>query len=520
MKKKILTLEDLYSFYSTKKRSMTFSAEKQGYQIGVMVPATFEAEQSDSETMMFANVKAFHCGRNRNGSSVTMEAAEAALSAMDYKPVLAYIVANDDGEEDFSKHDYMVDDEGNITYLEKQVGSIMAGTSYIEHDDENDRDYVFCKVAIPRGYTHAADIIERRGGTDVSVELLINECSYNAKEKYLELSDIEVAGVTLLGADYEPGMSGAKLQLKDFAVQQPSTVLFSAEQTERLINALENISESLNIENYGKEDETMDEETKVTELEEEATEQVEEESVEETEMTEETATVETEEEIEETPSEEFEVITREFEVDGQQFSVKFALSHEDIRTALYSLISMAGWEAEDNDWYGINSVYDDHFIARGFFTDQIWGQDYTVDGDNVNFSGDRYRLHAEYLTDAELESLNDMRSNYSAISEKLANYEQAELNAQRDEILNSEKYAEYVDTEEFKKLREHKEDYSLEDLRTQCELAFAAQFDGKPIKQNFAEEKNQSPKTFMFGRHEKEENSFLAGLHKIVTNKK
>ena len=85
---------------------------------------------------------------------------------------------------------------------------------------------------------------------------------------------------------------------------------------------------------------------------------------------------------------------------------------------------------------------------------------------------------------------------------------------------NAEKYAEYVDTEEFKKLREHKEDYSLEDLRTQCELAFAAQFDGKPIKQNFVEEKNQSPKTFMFGRQDKEANSFLDGLHKIVTNKK
>ena len=511
MKKKILTLEDLYSFYSTKKRSMTFSAEKQGYQIGVMVPATFEADESSSETMMFANIKAFHCGRNRNGSSVTMEAAEAALPDMDYKPVLAHIVSNDEGEEDFSAHDYTVDEEGNFVYLESQVGTIMAGTSYIEHDDEKDRDYVFCKVAIPKGYSHTSDIIERRGGTDVSVELLINECSYNAKEKYLELSDIEVAGITLLGADYEPGMSGAKLQLKDFAAQETSTALFSAEQTERLINALENLTESLNIENYGKEDETMDEERTITESEEEVTEEVTTETEEET--------VETEEEIEETPSEEFEVITRDFEIDGHPFSVSFSLSHEDIRTGLYNLISMAGWESEDNDWYGISAVYDDHFIARGFFTDQIWGQNYAVDGDNIDFSGDRYRLHAEYLTDSELESLNEMRSNYSAISEKLANYELAELNAQRDEILNSEKYANYVNTEEFKQLREHKEDYSLEDLRTQCELAFAAQFDGKPATQNFSAEQKQ-PRTFMFGLQEKTGNSFLDGLHKIVTNKK
>lgn len=515
-KKKILTLEDLYSFYSTKKRSMTFSAEKQGYQIGVMVPATFETEQSDSETMMFANVKAFHCGRNRNGSSVTMEAAEQALSAMDYKPVLAHIVVDDDGEEDFSAHDYEVDEDGNITYLESQVGSVMAGSAHIEHDEEKDRDYVFCKVAIPRGYTYAADIIERRGGTDVSVELLINECSYNAKDKYLELTSIEVAGITLLGAKYEPGMSGAKLQLKDFAAQELPTALFSGEQTERLINALENLNESLNKNNYGKEDETMDEER--MELEEEVTEQVTE-SEEEVENTEETETVETEEVTEETPSEEFEVVTREFERDGHPFSVSFSVSHEDIRRALYSLISLAGWEAEDNDWYGINSVYDDHFIARGFFTDQIWGQNYTVDGDNVDFSGDRYALHAEYLTDEELESLNNMRANYSAISEKLAKYELAELNAQRDEILNSEKYAQYAETEAFKNLREHKQEYSLDELKTQCELAFAAQFDGKPATQNFSAEQKQ-PRTFMFGLQERTGNSFLDGLHKIVTNKK
>ena len=112
-----------------------------------------------------------------------------------------------------------------------------------------------------------------------------------------------------------------------------------------------------------------------------------------------------------------------------------------------------------------------------------------------------------------------MRSNYSELQDKVSKYELAELNAQRDEILNSEKYAEYQDVDRFKELREHKEDYSLEDLRTQCELAFAAQFDaasGQPQKQTFAEEPKKepkkSPKMFTFLHVEENSNEFLNGL--------
>jgi hypothetical protein len=209
-------------------------------------------------------------------------------------------------------------------------------------------------------------------------------------------------------------------------------------------------------------------------------------------------------------------IHREGVRDGMKYNVNFEISHEDIRYALYNLIS--SWDEEDNDWYLIDKVYDDKFVASGFWSNQIWGSKYAVDGDNVNLDGERYTLHAEYVTDDELASLNEMRANYSSLQEKVAKYELAELNAQRDEILNSEKYAEYADTEEFKALRENKEKYSLDELKTQCELAFAAQFDGaKPKKQNFAQEEPKSqpkkqPKMFGFLQREQVSNTFLEGL--------
>ena len=125
-----------------------------------------------------------------------------------------------------------------MTYIEKQVGCFTAKDPYIQFDEDHQKSYVYAQCAIPRDYTHAANIIERKGGTKVSVELLVNACSYNAKEKYLELSDIEVAGCCLLGEDVGEGMVGSKLQLEDFAYSEPEpTINFSEDQMNSLINS-------------------------------------------------------------------------------------------------------------------------------------------------------------------------------------------------------------------------------------------------------------------------------------------
>lgn len=534
---------------------------------------------------MFANIQMFHIGINRNKSAVTREAAENCLSGIKYKPVLASIVYDEQTElYDFNGHDMEFDDEGNVTYIEKQVGCFTAQEPYIAEDPEHDnKSYVFAKCAIPRDYTQAADIIERRGGTDVSVELLVNACSFNAKEKYLELTDIEVAGLTLLGSGTAPGMVGSKLQLEDFAYSEEEPMIsFSENQMNTLIDSLVGLQKTL--ESFNKNDRKEENAVKNKTLNNEVGEENLNENAQfdgeggetggNTTGGDTTGTDNTETEgsggTEQTGGSEQNggsgsdsgsgsdnglgsnsgsssgsdddagdddddgddddedgdgstdlgkkrTLNREMTHDGLSFAVNFEVSHEDIRYALYNLIS--SWDEEDNDWYFIEKVYDGKFVATGFWTNQIWGSEYEVDGDNINLKGDRYTLHAEYVTDDELAQLNDMRSNYSALQEKVSKYELAELNAQRDEILNDEKYAEYQDVDRFKELRENKESYSLEDLRTQCELAFAAQFDAgkKPQTQTFAHEpeKNEpkkSPKMFAFMHVEETTNEFLNGL--------
>jgi len=315
-------------------------------------------------------------------------------------------------------------------------------------------------------------------------------------------------------------MVGSKLQLKDFAYSEEEPVVsFSEDQMNTLIESLDGLKatiESFNKNNEGKEEDTVKKKT-LNEENENLNEngaqfdgegeggtggETGDETGEETGGNDQTDPDQTDPEPSGDDDEDDDdgddddnsstdsgskkrSLNRVIERDGLKFSVNFEISHEDIRYALYNLIS--GWDEEDNDWYCIDKVYDGKFVASGFWSNQIWGAKYTVDGDNVNLDGERYALHAEYVTDDELASLNEMRANYSSLQEKVAKYELAELNAKRDEILNDGKYAKYQEAEEFKTLRENKENYSLEDLKTQCELAFAAQFDDKPSKkQSFA----------------------------------
>lgn len=242
--KKIMTYDDLLKFCE-EQNFTEFNADESGYQLCISVPAQFEQEDSDDESMMFANIKVFHTNKNNNGSDVTKEAMKNSLSGFKYKPILCnyQTVTLEDGTEalDFTAHDMEIDEDGNVVYIEKQVGCITADEPIMKYDRKNKRYYAYAKCAIPREYTPAAEIIERRGGTDVSAELYVNKMSYDAKKKELLLEDIELAGVTLLGADRRPGMSGAHLQLEDFAADEN----ISFEQNDKLIETLENLNKTL-----------------------------------------------------------------------------------------------------------------------------------------------------------------------------------------------------------------------------------------------------------------------------------
>ena len=475
---------------------------------------------------------------------------------------------------DFTSHDMVIEND-EIKYLEHQIGCITADEPWFE--DYEGKTYVCGYLAIPRDYSEAVDVIEAKQGTKVSVELLINELIYDAKSKELVLTDVVVSGLTCLGRNPETGeevqegMINSRLDIKDFSKENNSIIDFSDmtdKEHSKLIETLEklnttlktisnfNIDETKNFSNNEKKggDETL---TKLEELLAKYNKTVEELdfeidglSDEELESkfaevfeddgsdgsdsdvngaesndasdgevttgsedgeqgTENSETEEEQEQQEEEEEEKEEYISDNVE-GRKEFSKTFELSHDDIRSALYALLE--SYEEADNDWYWICAVYDSYFVYQGI-RGNYWGQKYTKDNDTVAFDGERYELFAEFVTTSEKTELEKMRANYSFIEAELNKYKEAELNAQREAVFNDEVYSEFVETDSFKKIKENINTYSVEDLRTACDLAFAKEVKNKGTFAFNGEKKDEkkAPSFFAFAAQEKD-TSFLDSL--------
>lgn len=472
MNKRMLTLEQLVQFCS-KNNLSTFSSKDSGYTLAVQVPAEFSVNTSNTKDMLMARVKVCHTELNRNGSHITEENMTKAMPSLKYRPFLAAFTKDDNGLDDFDSHniDIVENEDGELEYeyIEQQIGCFTATEPILEYDKDKDKTYVIAEVAIPENYTKAADIIRRKNGTKVSCELSIESMSYNADKKYLELEDFYFTGCTALGEHVEEGMLGSRLDIEDFSSNNSS---FShIENNTEIMTLLSSINskldklDNLNKESYGKEENPVnhlsellnsygktlediefeyegltDEELDAAFAEafdnvEEETVETEEETSSEEDTTEGEAAVkvtesevetESEDEPEEGESEESDnVIVQE---SYEPITLSYEISHEDTRYALYQLIQ----STYDDDWYGIEKVFDDHFIMYGWDNDNYYGQKYTKNGDCVELDGERYALYAEFVTETEMAELNSMRANYASIVEKLADYEKNELLAKDD----------------------------------------------------------------------------------------
>lgn len=526
--KKLLTLEDLAKFCKEQNFSK-FSSEDSGYQLSVQVPANFEVENTEYQdnTLLFGKVKVFHIGPNRNGSSVTKSAAEKALNTIAYKPLLANF-CEVDGIKDFTSHDMELNDDGSVTYIERQIGCFTADTPVIQYDETTEKEFVFAKVAIPREYTDACDIIERKNGTKVSVELLVNEMNYSAKDDILELTDIIVQGCTCLGTNPETGesvaegMQGARLDIIDFSVNNNSAVQKCENELnskmfeilEKLTNAISNF----NIQNANKEggEKTMNKFEELLDLYGLTSEEIEfeveglsdedleakfvevygdaEEFKKKRKCSEEDEESEEEEfagcgkkkkkcsdeDDEESNDEEFAGCGKKKKrcaVNTENNTIEFELSHDDIRMALYGLLEST-WDENSYTW--LCEVYDSYFIyQKETYSDEgydykYYKQSYSKADDNIALSGDPVEVFSTFVTESEKTALDMIRSQYDELKAFKEQYDAAQSKAEKESVLNSTEYAEIKDSEEFKALVADMDKYSVDELKVKADLIFAA----------------------------------------------
>lgn len=525
MARKFYTLDDLYDFCK-ENRFESFSAEKQGAPLVVQSFGTFEADDKNTDGLMSVKLKSCHTGKNRNKSGITDDNMNKYKYTFKGRPILGAIYKTDTGEYEFRAHDMKVVDDGeDIEYIEQPIGVIsQTEEPYLEFDEKEDKNYLMVSGTIFSDYSKAAEILERRRTCKCSVEIAVEELSYNCDEDYLSIDKFRFSGVTILGyeqdgvTEIQEGMKGSKITIDDFSEKKNS--MFSADYQDKLIETLEKLNitlESFNNKNqnsekggekvmnkfeellakYGKtadevtfeyenlsdeelevafkeafeeakeEPETVVEETVVEEPAEEPIEEPTEEPEEE--VVDEPAEVIVEESVEGIVEESIEEVVEKPE---EKFVLKYELSHDDIRSALYSLLAAT---SEDGYYYvWILEVYDDKFIYCDAMEDKYYRQDYSKDGENVTLGESKVEVFNEWLSKAEKDALDALKADYAVLKEFKSNYDESVVKAQKTEILDKAEYECLAESKEFAQLRADMDNYSVEDISTKADLIFAA----------------------------------------------
>lgn len=546
MNKTLLTLENLYDFYNQRKRSVTFDSDKTGYNLTVQTHGLFEVKDELSEGLLYGTIKAFHDLGNRNKSYIETDILKEKMFSIKDRPIMADIIETEETDEngnpikDFSGHTMRYDEKlDKMIYKELPVGHCVNPDSIrIEYDKEHDRNFVYSDVVIYEEYTDACDILRRRQTVDCSVELTIKQMHWNAIEKVLYLDDFYVQGITLLGKHVMPGMAGSKLSLKDFS-QSNNSIFSDMSDVEysQLINSLDKLNETLsrlnmnqnNDEDFKKGGNREVNMNKFDELLAKYSKSVEDITFDCEGLSDEELEMKFAEMFEEKPAEGKQATTSDGnaeEPEGTEpeepkdpekeetFSKTFTLSHEDLRISLYRLL--APLEETLNDYYWIVQTFDDYFIYQSC-NDNFYSQKFTVKDDVVTFDGERIEVFAEFVTADEKAELENMRANYSSISEKLEKYETAEMLAEKKTVFSDKAYASYLDTDEFKALmsEENLKKFSKDELIEKADAAL-----GRLVKtsktfsyQEPEQTEKPMPATIAFGAHEPS-NSFLDSLLK------
>lgn len=571
---KILTLDNLYQFFVKQNKSVNFSSKEKGNPIVVSTPANFEVSDNDMPGMLKLKFKVCHTETNRNGSHISEQNMKTAMPTLKYRPVLAYIHQLSDGTYDFYAHNMEIEEDENgeekINYIEKQVGCFTADDPYLEYDEEKDKTYVNAYAVIPEEYTEAANIIRRKNGTKVSCELVIDELSYNAKEKYLDLTSFYFGGCTLLGCDENgneigEGMLGARADITDFCHEKP--VFNYQEKLVEILGRLDNTLSNFNknntkegvrkemnhfeelLEKYGFTAEELDfdyenmsneeldvafeefKNKKYADDDGDAGSDTGDGSETDPGASEGEGAGSTDTEPTDPQPTDPEPIEDEDSEDGDDSSdddeskkkfdnfvktFKIEISHEDIKYALYNLLGE--YEENDNEWYGIYSVYDDYFVMQGWCSGKFYKQGYSIDGDNVSLDGERTELFQMLLTESEKIAVDKLRDNYAELEAKYNelktfkdNYDTAEIMAKKDEIFANEIYDGIRESDEFKTLVNDAEKYSVEEIQDKCDLLFAA--NEKKIKFAAKDKKSHSI-SFNFNKKEDKKTSAYGNLFK------
>lgn len=450
---------------------------------------TYEIDNTfDSEKFIKMQLRVCHDGINPNRSSFDIENMEKAKDSIVNIPILANVIFDEDGNPQFGGHDATLEQsktsegEYKLIYKETPIGLVPESCNH-KIEKFNDKNYVFADCYIWKEYSnYAQDIIERDENIKLSMEILVDGYSYNAKDKIYNITDYRYQGITFLNKEFGTGMENALATTGQFSEDNSK---------EKFIIMMQELKETLsqyNINNFEEGGSALDEQIKSLLKQYNVTVEtlsfdIKDMSIEDIDSKLKESYAENTQESNETFEEENNTETQ-VEDKVEKYMKSFELSHSDIRYALYQLLSPV--ETEDNEWYFIDQVYDDRFEYENWEGTKIYRQGYKKDEDNVSFEGERTELFQERLTKEEKEVLDTMRSNYSILETEVIGLREyqaskyAEERTQAEETLFSQTDTQLADNEEYQTLKKNASQFSLEQLEK--EVAFIIVKSGTNVK--------------------------------------
>lgn len=161
----------------------------------------------------------------------------------------------------------------------------------------------------------------------------------------------------------------------------------------------------------------------------------------------------------------------------EQFVLQYELSHDDIRSALYSLLAVESDAEYCYAW--ILEVFDNKFIYQDYMENKFYRRGYSKDGENVALDESKVEVFNEWLSEAERNALDALKADYTVLKEFKETYDASVIKAQKNEILDKAEYECLADNAEFAQLRVDADKFSIEEISTKADLIFAAHMKSK-----------------------------------------
>jgi hypothetical protein len=152
-----------------------------------------------------------YTGTNRNGSSISKEAVEAALPSILNVPVIAEVLYTD-GEKDFGGHGgRIIIDSSGVKYEQTTVPyGVVPESANPRWEMIDDKEYLVCEIILWSGRYDDLDVFLADGVRPQSME--ITPIDVEIENDSFEIKSFEFSALTILGSDVEPCFEDAKIE--------------------------------------------------------------------------------------------------------------------------------------------------------------------------------------------------------------------------------------------------------------------------------------------------------------------